>query len=356
MKKLKVGIIGQGRSGRNIHVASLKRPKMLSRFEISAITDLIPERCNETASEFPGCKVCKDYREMLEMKELDLIVNASFSEQHVPITIEALEAGFHVLAEKPLGRTAQDVDSVIAAAEKAGKVAAVFQEARFFPDFRKVIEICRSGVLGRIVMARFIRNNFARRWDWQTLCEKNAGALLNTGSHSLDQALQLFGRTMPDRIYADMARVNSYGTAEDHIKMVFSKKGHPTIDFEVSSCAPYAPPAFQVYGEYGGITVEGHTVKWKYYHPEEAEERHLITEPLPGRKYCSEQLDWYEYSWQPPEHDTPWLGEQFYLNLYDVISNGAELEIPLSDVRLQIAIIEECHRQNPDIWGTGASK
>lgn len=351
MKKIRIGIIGQGRSGRSIHTEALKRAKSMERYEIAAITDLIPERCRETAGEFPDCKVYPDYRALLRDKSLELIVNATFSEQHVPISVEALEAGFHVLSEKPLAAKVCEVDKVIAKASEVKRVFAVFQEARFDPTFRKVLEICRSGVLGRIVMARFTRNNAARRWDWQTLRERNGGALLNTGSHPLDQALALFGAGMPDRIYAQLDRVNSYGTAEDHAKLVFSKPGHPTIDLEVSSCAPYSPPRFQVYGEFGGITAEPNQVNWKYYRPEEAPERHLITEPLPNRAYCSEKLDWYEYSW----HDTgsrnaPWLGEQFYLNLYEVIRNGASLAVPLDDVRRQIAIIEECFRQNPMKW------
>lgn len=351
MKKIRVGIIGQGRSGRNIHVKALKRAKSMAHFEIAAITDLIPERCKETKEEFPDCVVYNNYREMLQDKSLELIVNASFSEQHVPISIEALEAGFHVLSEKPLASRVSEVDRVIEKAKETGKVFAVFQEARYEPPFQKVWEICRSGVLGRIIMVRFAWNGFGRRWDWQTLSEKNGGALLNTGSHPLDQALCLFGEGMPDRIFASMDRVNSYGTAEDHVKLVFSKKGHPTIDLEASSCAPYSPPRMQVYGEYGGVNYTDGTVYWKYYKPEDAPVRELIATPLPGRSYCSEKLDFYEHSWRDNgARDADYLGEQLYLNLFDVIRNGAELYIPLSDVRRQIAIIEEAHKQNPKDW------
>ena len=349
MKKIRLGIIGQGRSGHNIHVAALKRAKSLERFEIAAVTDYIPERCKDAVESFPECKVYSDYKAMLQDKSLDLIVNASFSDQHVPISIEALEAGFHVLSEKPLAAKVSEVDRAIAAAEKAGKVFAVFQEARFDPTFQKVLALCRSGVIGKVVMARFTRNNSARRWDWQTLSERNGGALLNTGSHPLDQALALFGEGMPDKIFAAMDRVSSFGTAEDHVKLVFSKKGYPTIDLEVSSSAPYSPPRFQVYGEFGGITAVPGRVEWKYFNPADAPERKLIADPLPDRAYCSEKLEWFEEVWTDPgNRGAAWLGEQFYCNLYEVICNNAKLAIPLEDVRRQIAIIEEAHRQNPE--------
>ncbi len=348
MKKLRVGIIGQGRSGRNIHVASLKRSNAADRFEIAAITDLIPERCLETRSEFPDCKVFADYQQMLQDRTLDLIVNASFSHQHVPISLEAMDAGFHVLCEKPLAKTTIEADRAIAKSREKGLVFAVFQEARFDPTFRKVLEICRSGILGRIVMARFTRNNSARRWDWQTQRERNGGALLNTGSHSLDQALKLFGDVIPERIFCCMDRVNSFGNAEDHIKLVFSREGCPTIDFEVSSCAPYSPPRFQVYGEFGGLSGTPGHVEWKYYCPEEAPSRQLVVEPLPNRSYCNEKLPWHCLTWNDAgEHDTAWLGEQFYVNLYEVLLNNGTLEVTLDEVRRQISIIEECFRQNP---------
>jgi len=348
MRRIRTGIIGQGRSGRDIHVAALKRDKMAERFEIAAITDLIPERCLETAAEFPECKVYEDYSAMLADQSLELIVNASFSHQHVPISIEALSSGFHVLSEKPLAASLAEVDRVYAKAQECGRIFTVFQEARYDPTFQKVLELCKSGILGRVIMARFTRNNADRRWDWQTLSEMNGGALLNTGSHSLDQALKLFGDSMPEKIVCVMDRVNSFGDAEDHVKMLFSSPGHPTIDFEVSSCAPYSPPRFQVYGECGGISATPGKVEWRYFSPGDAPVQKLSRQPLANRSYCSENLDWFENLWQDSgKRGTAWLGEQLYLNLYEAILNGAALEISREEVSRQIAIIEECHRQNP---------
>ena len=76
----------------------------------------------------------------------------------------------------------------------------------------------------------------------------------------------------------------------------------------------------------------------------------MIREPLPDRKYCSEQLTWHEESWDLPEEQKDWFGymsRMFYTHLYESIVNGAPLVIPPEQVRRQIAVIEECHRQNP---------
>ena len=116
MKKIRVGIIGQGRSGRNIHALALARPNLKERFELAAVADRIPERCSESCAENPGCRAYTDYRELLKDSSLELIVNATPSPDHVGISIEALESGHAVLSEKPLARHVADVDRVLEAA------------------------------------------------------------------------------------------------------------------------------------------------------------------------------------------------------------------------------------------------
>ena len=87
-------------------------------------------------------------------------------------------------------------------------------------------KVIRSGVLGRIVQISISFSGFARRWDWQTLQDCNGGNLLNTGPHPLDQALALFGEGMP-KVACYMDRANTWGDAEDYVKLILSGEGHP---------------------------------------------------------------------------------------------------------------------------------
>ncbi|MGN0867157.1 MAG: Gfo/Idh/MocA family protein [Oligosphaeraceae bacterium] len=348
MKKIRVGIIGQGRSGWDIHGAAMKRPKLRERFEVVAVSDRIPERMNEAAEEFSSKKHA-DYRDLLKDENVDLVVNASQSPDHVPISIQAMEAGKMVLCEKPLARDVKTVEELEAAIARTGKFFAVFQQSRFAPTFRKVQEIMASGILGRVVMVKMAFNGFARRWDWQTLQSMNAGSLLNTGPHPLDQALQLLGNVMPEKIVCYMDRANTYGDAEDHVKLLMSAAGHPVVDMEVSSCSLFNPYVYQVYGTCGSLIGDHDKLKWKYFDPQEAPSQKLIRTPLEGRAYCSETLSFYEGEWSTSTEGADFHSrvEKFYLNLYDAILNGAPLEVPLDQVKRQIAVIEECHRQNP---------
>ncbi len=350
MQRLRVGIIGQGRSGLSIHAHSLTSIEGLTeRYQIVAAADPLEDRAKRAETDF-GCAPYTDYRQMLKRDDLDLVINASPSHLHVPITLETLEAGHNCLSEKPFARRAADVDRMIAAAAKSGKLLAVFQQSRYAPYYQQVLEVLRSGVLGRIVMAKIAFNGYARRWDWQTLQEMDGGNLLNTGPHPLDQALGIIGRDCTPDVWCRMDRVNTFGDAEDHVKLLLTAQDQPTIDLEISSCCAYPLYTYQVYGSLGGLTGTMTELKWRWFKPEEAPVQTLIREPLPGPSYCGEKLTWHEESWKVPEaqgnlFDS--MAGRFYSDLFDSMTQGKPLVIPPEQVRQQIAVIEECHRQNP---------
>ena len=109
--------------------------------------------------------------------------------------------------------------------------------------------------------------------------KNNGGNLLNTGPHLLDQALQLFGEGMPE-VFCRMDRANTFGDAEDHVKLILSGEGHPLIDLEISSCCAYPCFTYNIYGTRGGLKGNTQSLEWKYYVPEEAPEQKLLEEPL----------------------------------------------------------------------------
>ncbi len=351
MKKLRVGIIGQGRSGRNIHDKAF-RDVVPERYQVVIVADPLEDRRKRAAEEF-GYETTADYRDLLKRDDLDLIVNASPSHLHVPITTEILEAGFNVLTEKPLARRAADVDMLIGKAKQAGKLFAIYQQSRFAPYFRQVNKIIDSGILGRIVMVKIAFNGFSRRWDWQTLQDMDGGNLLNTGPHPLDQALHFVGRDALPEILCLMDRTdNTLGDAEDHVKLILHRKGKPSVDLEISSCCAYPLYTYQVYGTRGGLTGNTTHLDWKYFKPAEATPQELTRDPLPGPSYCGDTLPWHQESWDVPEAESDLfdtMAGAFYRNLYDAIVNGSPLEVPPEQVRQQIAVIETCHQQNKDV-------
>lgn len=352
MKKLRVAIIGQGRSGWKIHGASfLKEP---DKFEVVAIVDELGERLDMVPERY-GREIdtYNDYRHMLSRDDIDLVVNASFSHFHVEITKDLLEHGFNVLCEKPVARKAEEVRMLIETAEKNGVGFYVFQQSRFASYFTGIRKVIDSGVLGRIVQISISFSGFARRWDWQTVQAFNGGNLLNTGPHPMDQALCLFGEGMPD-VNCIMDRVNTFGDAEDYVKVLLTGQDKPVIDIEISSCKPYDPFMYNIQAANGGLTANADKITYKYIKPEEYADQELIKEPLQDENgepaYCSENLIWHE---EEIVLNTEKYGTfadmtgKYYDMLHRHITEGGELEVTAEQVERQIRVIEECHRQNP---------
>jgi predicted dehydrogenase len=351
MSQIKLAIIGQGRSGRDIHAANLMLLQDL--YQIVAIVEPLQDRRERAAAEF-GCATFADYRDLFGRTDIDLVVNATPSHLHVPITIDLLNHGFNVLVEKPMARHVAEIDAMVEAAEKAGRTLAVFQQSRYAPYFLKVREIIDSGDLGRIVQISIAFSSYARRWDWQCLQEYNGGNLLNTGPHPLDQALQLFGDDTEPHVTCFMDRANTFGDAEDYVKLLLHAPGHPVIDLEISSCSAYPCFTYQVQGTRGGLKGSMTHMDWKYFRENEAPGQQLVRTPL--RKpdgtpaYCGEQLIWHEEAWDLSDEQKDLfrtIATAFYRRLHESLTRGLPLDIPPQQVRRQIAVIEECHRQNP---------
>src|SRR5262245_54947653 len=224
MTVVRVGIVGQGRSGRDIHGAHLSKDS--EHYRVVAVADPLEARRARAEAEF-GCESYAHADGLLERDDLDLVVNAAPSRFHVPLTLLFLEAGFNVLCDKPLASRVADVDRLIAASEASGKRLAIFQQSRYSPAFAQFRRVIDSGVLGEIVQVSITYSGFSRRYDWQTLTAEMGGNLLNTGPHPLDQALQFFGTERMPEVTCFMRRTVTYGDAEDHVLLILSGEKRP---------------------------------------------------------------------------------------------------------------------------------
>lgn len=357
MTRLRAAIIGQGRSGRDIHSRHMR--DLPDLFEIVAAVDPWKQR-RERAAEELGCDVYRDHKPLLKRKDIDLVVNATPSHLHVPISLEFLKAGHNVLTEKPLALTVADVDRLSAAAKKSGALMAVYQQSRYAPYFRQVKKVIDSGLLGRIVQISIWFNGFSRRWDQQCLVDWHGGNLMNTGPHPLDQALRFLDlpTDQTPQVFCHMDRTHFFGDAEGHFKLVLRAPDKPLIEIEASSCCAYPMFMYHVYANHGGLKGTATDIEWKYYKPKEAPRRRNTTVPIHKEDgtpaYCGEQLTWHEEKWQVPDEQKDLfntIGQSYYRMLHKHMTEGGPLEVTVPQVRQQIAIIEEAHRQNPHIWG-----
>ena len=354
MKKLRVAIIGQGRSGRDIHGAYFLS-KANELYEVVAVVDAIEDRRERAAAEF-GCPVFADYTELFAMKDqIDLVINSTFSYMHAPITIDLADHGFNVVCEKPFARRASDVDDMIAAGKRNGVMVTAFQQSRYAPYFLKIKELLATGKLGEIIQVSIKFNGFSRRWDWQTSLRFNGGEVMNTGPHPMDQALDLMGYDveMPT-VFSKLGSINVSGDAEDYAKIILTAPGKPLFDIELSKQDAYAGCGwlYQIYAKNGSLRAGHKSVEWQWFDPEEKAIPELQLEPLRKPEngypmYCGETLNWHKETIELSGDPFTSAVHLYYTMIYNHLVNGAELEITAEQVRRQIRVNELIHAQNP---------
>jgi len=350
MKKIRVAIIGYGRSGRDIHTRLLSQIQDL--FEIVAIVDNDSQRQEMIKAE-NSCEVLSDYTQLYSRSDIDLVVNASFSHFHAPISIDLLKHGFNVMSEKPATSSTAEFKEIMKTSKETGKSYFVFQQYRFAPSYVKLKEVIKSGVLGRIVQVNLNYSGFSRRWDWQTVQAFVAGSLFNTGPHPVDQALDLMGFPDDVKVTCVMDTAHTYGDGEDYVKLILRATEAPVLDVEISSCNAYSDYTYLVQGTRGTLKGDTKKLDWKYYIDSVEQKQRLIMESLRNEKgepiYCSENLSFNTDSWSvegKEVDDFNAKGLTLYRELYQCMLGNQTFLITQEQVLKQIGVIEESHKQN----------
>ncbi|AYY11641.1 gfo/Idh/MocA family oxidoreductase [Actinobacteria bacterium YIM 96077] len=339
-RPISVGIIGLGRSGWDIHAAGVAR---LDAYEIVATADPVPERRAEAIERY-GCTAYGTPEELVADPSVDVVVVATPSHTHLPLTVSALEAGKHVVVEKPMAQSTAEVDAMVDAASSAGRVVTCFHNRRFDPSFLTVRDILASGRLGELISIRRTLHRFVRRADWQTLRELGGGELSNTASHLLDQVLLLLDGE-PTDLFADLRRTVSAGDAEDHVKLCFKTTTGPVADIECSTAVAIPQPEWAITGTTGSLTVSDDHLTVRWFDPSGLPEPTPDAGAAAGRRYGSdERIEWFEES---VDIDPP-SGERtlrFYEALADTLLHGAELVVSPQSVRRRIALLEHARQR-----------
>ena len=150
MKKIRVGVIGCGSIAKYRH---LPEYQVNPNVELTAVCDINQERAIETAEKY-GVLFYTDYKELLKSGKVDAVSVCTPNYLHAPITIDALEAGLHVLCEKPMATSKEEAEAMIAAAEKSGKKLMIGHNQRFVPSHQKARQLIANGEVGKIYSFR----------------------------------------------------------------------------------------------------------------------------------------------------------------------------------------------------------
>lgn len=353
LNKIKIAIIGQGRSGRDIHGEWLKSEEN-DLYEVVAIVDADAGRRERAAEEWPGARILADYTELFDMKdEVELVVNASYSQDHYPTTKDLLEHDFNVLVDKPFGATRYECDNLMRIAKERKLMLAVFQQSLFSPAYLKGKEFIESGKLGKIQQISLRYNGFARRWDWQTLQCCVAGSTYNTGPHPISFGLGYLDFDENAKVvYSKLACTEmTSGDADDYAKILLTAPGKPLVDIEISSIDAFCDFNIKIQGNKGTLKISNRGEYWAKYledgaNPERPVSFTFIQNEDGTPAYCGETLVAVE------EHETfnnnfMVYSRNFYRMLYKHMRLWNPLTIKPEYAAQVISVIETVHAQNP---------
>lgn len=192
VKKLRTGIIGCGRIAVCKHFPAFAKAK--DRVDLVAFCDIEIDRAIDAAAKFgiPGAETYSDHRELLKDTSIDVVYILTPNNSHSPLTVDALEAGKHVLCEKPMAATTADAQKMLDAAKRTGKKLTIGYQNRFRKDVQILKRASAEGDLGEVYFAKAhaVRRKAVPTWGVFLDKEKQGGGpLIDIGTHALDIAL-----------------------------------------------------------------------------------------------------------------------------------------------------------------------
>ena len=199
MEKIRVGIIGCGGIANGKHLPSLKN---VPDVDMVYFCDIIRERAEKAAKEYgtKDAKVCTDYRELLEDKSIDVVHVCTPNRSHSTITVDALEAGKHVMCEKPMAINAEEAKKMVEAAKRTGKKLTIGYQNRHRPDSLYIKQEAENGTFGDIYFgkATAIRRRAVPTWGvFMNEYEQGGGPLIDIGTHALDLTMWCMNNYSP---------------------------------------------------------------------------------------------------------------------------------------------------------------
>ncbi len=335
--KLNVGLIGFGMSGSVFHAPFITNVPGL---HLAKIRETRPENIAVANGRYPDAEIVQEAKAVFEDPAIDLVVLATPNASHLPLAKEALQAGKHVVVEKPFTVTSAEADELIALAKSKGKLLTVYQNRRWDSDFKTIQKLVADNFLGNIVEyeAHFDRyRDFLKPNTWKEESAPGSGILYDLGSHLIDQALCLFG--LPDEVSADLRIQRQQSQIIDNFQLVLY---YPTLRviLKAGMLVREPGPRYQIYGNKGafvkyGLDVQEAVLK-EGQQPKGDPNWGIEPEELWGKMNTEIKGQHVigKLESEPGDYTA------FYQNVYSAITGTEELSVKPEQARNTIRIIE----------------
>ena len=349
-RPLRVALVGAGVIARQhgIVLGALR-----DELELVAVVDQDRERADAFAAQHGGAV----YRQLDEAivgqrtrgEELDLVVVCTPTGLHASVAITALEAGLHVIIEKPADVTVERIDDIIAAQERAGTLVTVISQHRFDPSTEIVTGAIRAGEFGRLTSGiasidwwrgQSYYDSGAWRGTWAL---DGGGALMNQGVHTVDLLVAALGTPVEVFGYTDTLAHERVETEDVAVGVVRFASGALGVIHASTAVYPGLIARLQIHGTAGSAVIENDRLTYFHSTPAGTTAPEIRIGVQGG---ATNQIDRF----RGPDGADPWAGSSLpgqmtdahlyqYRNLLAALRGEEEVRVTLRDNRQAIAII-----------------
>jgi len=246
-----VGLIGFGFAGRTFHAP------VISAVEGLRLAAILQRHGSEAEQAYPGTRTVRSLDELVAIDSIRLIVIATPNQTHFELAKQCLQAGRHVIADKPFTTTYAEAAELVELAEHQRCLISVYQNRRWDGDFLTVQRLLAEGRLGRIVLFESHFDRFRpqpKANAWREQAGPGSGLLFDLGPHLIDQAMALFG--VPQAISADVRTERDGASADDAFDIVLHYPRMRAL-LRAGVMASTPTPRFAIHGTHGGYLKYG---------------------------------------------------------------------------------------------------
>ena len=344
VRSLGLAVVGYGPFGGMGYLHGLAASETAGLDFVAAVDASTP-RLVVAAQEFPGVRTYLDSAKLAGDDAVDIAVVATPPSQHAELAVALLDAGKHVVVEKPMCFTVAEADRMLAAAAANDRVLTVHQSRRWDPDYLALRRAVEGGQLGEVFNVETFVGGFEHPCRaWHSEESVSGGAVYDWGSHHIDWILRLYGSAPSRLVVTSHKRVWHDVTNADQITVAMHWNDGREGTFRQSDLAALRRPKFYVQGTKG--TLEGHyrPVGFESVEPGRGyRQRHSHHAEAP----VSLRMVTHEGGYGLIDQHLPLLMDEewgFHRNLADHLLLGEALAVPGEQARAVVAVLEAAQR------------
>lgn len=326
-KTIKIALIGYGFVGKTFHAPLIQSIEGLTLAVVSSRDE------EKVKRDLPNVLVVATPEEAIQHPDVDLVVIASPNATHAPLAALALNAGKHVVVDKPFTLDMQEARELIALADEKQRLLSVFHNRRWDSDFLGIKQVIEEGRLGKVKLFESHIDRFRPevRVRWREQNVPGSGLWFDLGPHLIDQTLQLFG--LPQSVQGNIATLRDGAEINDWAHVVLNYPEHKVI-LHASMLVAGGTSRFTVHGDKASV------VKARI----DQQEAQLLAGVIPGSEIWGEDSDdmvLFDATGDATRLKTP-KGDQrqYYINVRDALMGKIENPVHPVEALAVMAVLE----------------